>query len=365
VLVRVSPASNAPRCGRYPSRHRRHSGASRAVRRRVTARCPRVSATAGLPTALSWPCSWGRACRLTRVARSLCLCSRATRGRMGSPRGCASAAVRPPCRGAPPIAVANPIRRVACGRLCETLQGGGPGVADPSCPVHVAGAGSVCLSAPAPGGRLSRPPSPRGGSAALEAVGVPVALGSAYRRARAAARSTPCRLRPTSVSGVPRLGRMLRRPWARCPRRCLYRPGTARASHGLDASLHAAHARRGPRQPLGALPHASPLERLLGRSTPRQLHDARSRGCLTRGGGRAPRRSTWCPGSASPGACGVLPLLHRCTTREEWLVRPYSAGTCTLPEAPSCAWRTTAKAQRRGGFVRRPLQRLVSWLRHD
>ena len=39
----------------------------------------------------------------------------------------------------------------------------------------------------------------------------------------------------------------------------------------------------------------------------------------------------------------VLCLLHRCNTRYEWLVRPYSAGTCTLQEAPSFAWRTNAR----------------------
>ena len=38
-------------------------------------------------------------------------------------------------------------------------------------------------------------------------------------------------------------------------------------------------------------------------------------------------------------------LLSRCNTRYEWLVRPYSAGTCTLQEAPSCAWRTNATLQ--------------------
>ena len=33
-------------------------------------------------------------------------------------------------------------------------------------------------------------------------------------------------------------------------------------------------------------------------------------------------------------------LLSRCPTREEWLVRPSSAGTCTLQEAPSFSWHT-------------------------
>ena len=33
-------------------------------------------------------------------------------------------------------------------------------------------------------------------------------------------------------------------------------------------------------------------------------------------------------------------FLHSCNTRYEWLVRPSSAGTFTLQEAPSFAWRT-------------------------
>ncbi len=35
-----------------------------------------------------------------------------------------------------------------------------------------------------------------------------------------------------------------------------------------------------------------------------------------------------------------LYLLHSCNTRYEWLAKPYSAGTFTLQEAPSFAWRT-------------------------
>src|SRR6185503_17529058 len=42
-----------------------------------------------------------------------------------------------------------------------------------------------------------------------------------------------------------------------------------------------------------------------------------------------------------------LHLLHSCNTRYEWLVRPYSAGTLTLQEAPSFAWRTNAAVQLR------------------
>jgi hypothetical protein len=39
-------------------------------------------------------------------------------------------------------------------------------------------------------------------------------------------------------------------------------------------------------------------------------------------------------------------FLHSCHTRYEWLVRPCSAGTSTLQEAPSFAWRTNAPAHR-------------------
>jgi len=37
---------------------------------------------------------------------------------------------------------------------------------------------------------------------------------------------------------------------------------------------------------------------------------------------------------------GLSGLLHHCNTRYEWLVRPCSAGTFTLQETPSFAWRT-------------------------
>src|SRR5262245_9465261 len=38
-------------------------------------------------------------------------------------------------------------------------------------------------------------------------------------------------------------------------------------------------------------------------------------------------------------------LLHRCNTRYRWLVKPYLAGTCTLQETPSFAWRTNARRE--------------------
>jgi hypothetical protein len=151
-------------------------------------------------------------------------------------------AVLEPLLIAHPVEVATPILRVAFGLLCSALPGGLPGVSDPSCPVHVSCAGSVCLSAPSPCGRRSRPPSTLGGSDSLEALGCPLVLGSASLLDRAAAISTPFRLRPPSVSGFPRLWLMIRRPGDRFPRLDLYRPGTSRASQVPDASLHASHA---------------------------------------------------------------------------------------------------------------------------
>jgi hypothetical protein len=40
-------------------------------------------------------------------------------------------------------------------------------------------------------------------------------------------------------------------------------------------------------------------------------------------------------------------LLSRCNTRDRWLARPSLAGTCTLQETPSFAWRTNARHQAR------------------
>jgi len=56
-------------------------------------------------------------------------------------------------------------------------------------------------------------------------------------------------------------------------------------------------------------------------------------------------RDSLCPLQLSCSALHLC-LLHSCNTRYEWLVRPYSAGTCTRQEAPSFAWRTNAKAHR-------------------
>lgn len=57
-------------------------------------------------------------------------------------------------------------------------------------------------------------------------------------------------------------------------------------------------------------------------------------------GGRSPLRPTWCPGYASHGSVGALASFPTRNPRYEWLARPCSEGTLTLPEAPSFAWRT-------------------------
>ena len=64
------------------------------------------------------------------------------------------------------------------------------------------------------------------------------------------------------------------------------------------------------------------------------------RGCVKLQGVRSPLRSLWFPVYASAGSFGFTTLLSNCNTRYGWLVGPYPAGTLTLQEAPSFAWRT-------------------------
>lgn len=69
------------------------------------------------------------------------------------------------------------------------------------------------------------------------------------------------------------------------------------------------------------------------------------RGCITLQGVRSPLRSMWFPVYASAGSFGFTTLLSNCNTRYRWLVGPYPAGTLTLQEASSFAWRTNAWVQ--------------------
>jgi hypothetical protein len=98
--------------------------------------------------------------------------------------------------------------------------------------------------------------------------------------------------------------------------------------------------RRGPRRTLGDLTRSGPC---VWPSGPLTLSPSAL--CLL-------TRLSQALGSAVfPAVCGIPCVrftcvarltcrLHSCNTRDAWLVRPYSAGTCTLQEAPSFAWHT-------------------------
>ena len=121
-------------------------------------------------------------------------------------------------------------------------------------------------------------------------------------------------------------------------------PGIHEVSQVPDASLYAYHALRWtPADPREAHQHASSVW-ASGALKPSPSALLPLRGCIKLWGVRSPLRSTWCPVYASPVSFGFH-LLHRCNTRYRWLVRPYLAGTCTLQETPSCAWRTNAGPQ--------------------
>jgi len=117
VLVRVATASHAPTSGRYPSRHRRQSGASMASRRRATARGRRGSSPAGRPRGRRGPSPGGLECRRTRVARDRCFCRRSTRRWMGSSRGGAYAWALP---WSPPEAASCRMSRQHCCRQASS-----------------------------------------------------------------------------------------------------------------------------------------------------------------------------------------------------------------------------------------------------
>ena len=81
-------------------------------------------------------------------------------------------------------------------------------------------------------------------------------------------------------------------------------------------------------------------------------------------GVRSPLRSMWFPVYASVGSFGFPTLLPNRNTRYGWLVGPYPAGTLTLQEAPSFAWRTNAGLQQHAAVLARPPQGIFRRVLH-
>ena len=123
--------------------------------------------------------------------------------------------------------------------------------------------------------------------------------------------------------------------------------GGIRVSQVLAASLHAYHALRwtpaDPREP----GHG---DSSVWASSALKL----SPSALAANGAVSSFRECGLPYGLRDSLCTLQPcrsvrlhLLHSCNTQYEWLARPYSAGTFTLQEAPSFAWRTNSALQLR------------------
>ena len=166
--------------------------------------------------------------------------------------------------------------------------------------------------------------------------------------ARSDASSPACRLRPTAVSGLPRPWLLSRRPCDGFPRvaRARQQPGgpptclTRRSTPPTRGVDPGGPAGLSPRRSLGVgCWGVHPLAR---RVMPPHGAVSRVRAC----GLPCGLRGALCPLRRCRAA--VLCRLHRCHTREEWWVRPDSAGTYTRPEAPRFAWRTNAQGSAAG-----------------
>src|SRR5713101_3297931 len=123
--------------------------------------------------------------------------------------------------------------------------------------------------------------------------------------------------------------------------------GPSRVSHVLDASLQACHALRTPTDP-----PASRHNRCCGVGC-RCVHTvavcciALTRLSQTSGTCAFPCGLHGALGTLRMMRSVCLHLLHIRNTWYGWLARPSPAGTCTLQEAPSFAWRTNAGPQAR------------------
>ena len=156
----------------------------------------------------------------------------------------------------------------------------------------------------------------------------------------------------SSVSGFPRAWLMIRLPCASFFHAFQW-PGAARASQVRNATLHAYHAPKWtPADPYGPYLHRSSRMGFWYVNTIAI--------CINRSNGAVSSfRECGLPVRCTQtgllyGLCGSLCtlqlcrsalhlyLLHSCNIQYEWLVKPYSAGTLALQEAPSFAWRTNA-----------------------
>lgn len=233
---------------------------------------------------------------------------------------------------------------MARGLLCSPLQGGWHGGSEPSCSVHVACAGCGYLSAPSPWGRLARPPRTRGRADALEAVGFP------------AFRLGP----PPGATGLLRSPRRVGSGLRRCQGVPVRGSSSVCPASASLASAWAAQAPLGPPTCLTRL--STPTALFVDPGSPSGLSPTRSLwvgfwGVTTSAvcviphhGAVSSVRECGLP-CGRRGALGTLQrcrsavrcLLPRCNTRDEGWVRPSSAGTRTLQEAPRFAWRTNAQ----------------------
>jgi len=130
--------------------------------------------------------------------------------------------------------------------------------------------------------------------------------------------------------------------------------GIARVSQVLDASLHAYHALCGPRQTLQDLTTPRSLRVGFWAVNTIAICSIRFNGAVSSFG------ECGLPCGLRDSLCtlqlfrsGLSSLLLSCNTRYEWLVKPYSTGTFTRPEAPSFAWRTNDVHQPRSRLARR------------
>ena len=122
--------------------------------------------------------------------------------------------------------------------------------------------------------------------------------------------------------------------------------GSVRVSQVPDASLSTCHSLRTP--PVQLYSYRSEYFVLASatlKASPTGYHMILLSGLYQLSGIAVSLRPAEFPVYASAISFGYH-LLHNCNTRYEWVVNPYSVGTFTPQEAPSCAWRTNVPDER-------------------